>query len=158
MSKKTAGILLYRNRHPLTEVLLVHPGGPFWAGKDVGSWSIPKGLVEHGEDEYSGARREFREETGFDAPNGSAHDLGVFRQSTSKTLRVWAILGDCDPAKLVSNSFELEWPPRSGALRQFPEVDRGEWFDQGVATQRIVKGQRQVLEAFYGTLKAGVAS
>ena len=152
MSTTSAGILLFRTRNLFPQVLLVHPGGPFWARKDAGSWSVPKGFVEPGEDEFACARREFREETGFEVPNDNARDLGTFRQSSSKTIRIWAIQGDCDPRKLVSNTFELEWPPKSGQLRHFPEVDRGEWFDQTAAMLRIVKGQRQVIEAFYGAL------
>ena len=152
MSKTSAGILLYRTRRLLTEVLLVHPGGPFWAGKDVGSWSVPKGIVEFGEHEFECARREFREETGFEAPNESKRDLGTFRLSSSKTARVWALKGDLDAKNLVSNTFEIEWPPKSGEMRRFPEVDRGQWFDQSTAIARIVKGQRPILEAFYGSI------
>jgi predicted NUDIX family NTP pyrophosphohydrolase len=148
----SAGILLFRRRDSLAEVFLVHPGGPFWSGKDVGSWSIPKGVVEPGEDELACAYREFREETGFELPrNTSARDLGSFRQSGSKTIRAWAIEGDCDPARLISNSFELEWPPKSGQIRQFPEVDRGEWLAGPIAQQRITSGQRAILRAFYGS-------
>jgi predicted NUDIX family NTP pyrophosphohydrolase len=147
----SAGILLFRTRSALTEVFLVHPGGPFWAGKDRGAWSVPKGIVGAKEDEFAAAKREFLEETGFDiSGNAGAQDLGRFRQSSSKTLHVWAIEGDCEPDALKSNSFEIEWPPRSGFRRQFPEIDRGEWFEHVEAAQRITKGQRPVLEAFYG--------
>jgi predicted NUDIX family NTP pyrophosphohydrolase len=147
----SAGILLFRNRNSLTEVFLVHPGGPYWAKKDIGSWSVPKGIVGPGEDELACARREFREETGFDLTwSENARELGVFRQSSSKTIRVWAVEGDFDPVHLVSNSFEIEWPPKSGQRRQFPEIDRGEWFDQVAAEQRITKGQRPIIEVFYG--------
>jgi predicted NUDIX family NTP pyrophosphohydrolase len=146
----SAGILLFRNRNSLTEVFLVHPGGPYWAGKDIGSWSVPKGIVRPAEDELACARREFREETGFDISSENARDLGAFRQSSSKTIRVWAVEGDCNPVNLRSNSFEIEWPPKSGQSRRFPEIDRGEWFDQVGAEQRITKGQRPLIEAFYG--------
>ncbi len=146
----SAGLLLYRRRDPGAEVFLVHPGGPYWAKKDDGAWSVPKGLVDPHEDELTCARREFREETGFDA-NGRAreHDLGVFRQPSGKRLHIWAIEGDCDPAALCSNLFEMEWPPQSGRTRRFPEVDRGGWFDRTQALLKIVKGQRPVLERFY---------
>jgi predicted NUDIX family NTP pyrophosphohydrolase len=152
----TAGVLLYRTCSPLVEVLLVHPGGPYWAGKDIGAWSVPKGHVEPGEDEYQCALRELREETGFEThPVEEPRDLGVVRQSSSKMLRVWAIEEDWNPANLISNTFDMEWPPRSGRIRRFPEVDRAEWLDQAAATTRIVKGQRQVIEAFYISVGIG---
>jgi predicted NUDIX family NTP pyrophosphohydrolase len=147
----SAGILLFRNRNSMVEVFLVHPGGPFWSRKDIGAWSIPKGIVGPAENEFVCAHREFREETGFDISwSAEARDLGAFPQSRSKTIRVWAIRGDCDPADLVSNMFEVEWPPKSGQKREFPEIDRGEWLDQVTALQRITKGQRPIIEAFYG--------
>jgi predicted NUDIX family NTP pyrophosphohydrolase len=146
----SAGLLLYRRRDPGAEVFLIHPGGPYWAKKDDGAWSVPKGLVDPHEDELTCARREFREETGFDANGrGREHDLGVFRQPSGKRLHIWAIEGDCDPAALSSNLFEMEWPPKSGRTRQFPEVDRGGWFDRARALLKIVKGQRPILERFY---------
>jgi predicted NUDIX family NTP pyrophosphohydrolase len=147
----SAGLLLYRRRDPGAEVFLVHPGGPYWAKKDDGAWSVPKGLVDPHEDELTGARREFREETGFDANGrGREHDLGVFRQPSGKRLHIWAVEGDCDPAALSSNLFEMEWPPKSGRTQRFPEVDRGAWFDRAQALLKIVKGQRPILERFYG--------
>ena len=146
----SAGLLLYRRRDPGAEVFLVHPGGPYWAKKDDGAWSVPKGLVDPHEDELTGARREFREETGFDANGrGREHDLGVFRQPSGKRLHIWAVEGDCDPAALSSNLFEMEWPPKSGRTQRFPEVDRGAWFDRAQALLKIVKGQRPILERFY---------
>ena len=152
----SAGILLFRTRNALAEVFLVHPGGPFWAGKDLGTWSVPKGIVGAEEDELAAAKREFLEETGFDiSETADAQDLGRFRQSSAKTLHVWAIEGDCKPDAVKSNSVEIEWPPKSGVRRQFPEIDRGEWFDHVEAVQRITRGQRPVLEAFYGCLKSG---
>jgi len=146
----SAGLLLYRRREAGLEVFLVHPGGPYWAGKDEGAWSVPKGLVDPGEEELACARREFREETGFEAPRDSPeHDLGTFRQPSGKRLRVWAVEGDCDPAALKSNLFEMEWPPKSGRTAPFPEVDRGAWFDRAQTRLKIVSGQRPVLEEFY---------
>jgi predicted NUDIX family NTP pyrophosphohydrolase len=150
MPAVSAGLLLYRRRGSSPEVFLVHPGGPYWARKDDGAWSVPKGLVNPLEDELAGARREFKEETGFDAcPSGSEHDLGIFRQSSGKRLHVWAIEGDCNPADLASDLFEMEWPPKSGRTKQFPEVDRGAWFDRAQALLKIAKGQRPILEKFY---------
>ena len=149
----SAGILLYRRRDSGVEVFLVHPGGPYWARKDEGAWSVPKGLVDAGEDELACARREFREETGFDAPaGGREHDLGSFRQPSGKRVHVWAVEGDCNPADLKSNLFEMEWPPKSGRTARFPEVDRGGWFERTPALLKIVKGQRPVLEKFYSGL------
>jgi len=150
----STGLLLYRRRSSGAEVLLVHPGGPYWAKKDDGAWSVPKGIVEPHEDELAGARREFLEETGFavDA-SAEARDLGTFPQPSGKRLRIWAIEGDCNPAVLHSNLFELEWPPKSGRIAQFPEVDRGGWFDQEQALRKITKGQRAVIETFYVDLQ-----
>ena len=149
----SAGLLLYRRRGGNTQVFLVHPGGPYWSNKDDGAWSVPKGLVGPGEDELAGARREFREETGFDTATGACeHDLGTFLLPSGKRLHVWAVEGDCDPAELNSNLFEMEWPPKSGHLARFPEVDRGGWFDRPAALLKIVKGQRPVLEKFYSEL------
>lgn len=149
----SAGLLLYRRRDSGLQVLLVHPGGPYWAKKDDGSWSVPKGLVDAGEEELACARREFREETGFEAPlEAPAHDLGTFRLPSGKQLHVWAIEGDCDPAALSSNLFEMEWPPKSGRTASFPEVDRGGWFDRAQASVKIVSGQRPVLDKFYAEL------
>jgi predicted NUDIX family NTP pyrophosphohydrolase len=146
----SAGLLLYRRRGPRLEVFLVHPGGPYWARKDESAWSVPKGLVNAGEEELACARREFSEETGLDAPrSGGEHDLGTFRQPSGKRLHVWAIEGDCDPQALRSNLFEMEWPPKSGRLERFPEADRGEWFDREQALLKITSGQRSMLESFF---------
>jgi predicted NUDIX family NTP pyrophosphohydrolase len=153
MPPVSAGVLLYRGGPAAVEVFLVHPGGPFWARKDQGAWSVPKGLVNAGEDELACARREFREETGFDAGGaGTERDLGVFRQPSGKRLHVWAIEGDCDPAALSSNLFTMEWPPRSGHTAEFPEVDRGAWFGRAESLVRIASGQRPILEKFYAGL------
>ena len=144
----SAGILLHRRRGASVEIFLIHPGGPFWAKKDVGAWSVPKGLVDPNEDQLAAARREFKEETGFLA-SGPFRELGTFRQPSGKRLRVWAAEGDCDPAKLVSNEFEIEWPPRSGKRQKFPEADRGDWFNRADASTKIVKGQKPIIEKFY---------
>ena len=149
MSDRSAGILLYRRREESVEVFLVHPGGPFWARKDEGAWTVPKGLVENNEDPLLAAKREFEEETGFKPPKGPFKELGTFRQPGGKLVAMWAAEGDCDPAKLASNTFELEWPPRSGKKRTFPEVDRGAWFGRDAAAQKILKGQRPALDALF---------
>ena len=146
----SAGILLYRRRDSGLEVFLVHPGGPYWASKDEGAWSVPKGFVDAGEEDLACARREFKEETGFDVPGaGNERDLGTFQLTSGKRLHVWAVEGDCNPAELHSNLFEMEWPPKSGRTARFPEVDRGSWFDRMPALLKITKGQRPVLEKFY---------
>jgi predicted NUDIX family NTP pyrophosphohydrolase len=149
----SAGLLLYRLRAGHAEVFLVHPGGPYWAKKDHGAWSVPKGIVDPGEDELACAQREFKEETGFDVPmDGKEKDLGVWRQPSGKRLRVWAIERDCNPAELASNLFEMEWPPKSGRTERFPEVDRGAWFDRARALSKIASGQRPILEKFFAEL------
>jgi predicted NUDIX family NTP pyrophosphohydrolase len=146
----SAGLLLYRRAAPQVEVFLIHPGGPYWTNKDDGAWSVPKGLVDAHEDELACARREFTEETGFEAGGrGQERDLGIFRQPSGKRLHIWAIEGDCDPAKLTSNLFEMEWPPKSGRRAQFPEADRGAWFYPTEALLKITTGQRPLLEKFY---------
>ncbi|HSY05273.1 MAG TPA: NUDIX domain-containing protein [Steroidobacteraceae bacterium] len=150
MPATSAGLLLYRRADPQVQVFLIHPGGPYWTNKDDGAWSVPKGFVDAHEDELACARREFTEETGFDAGGrGQERDLGIFPQPSGKRLHVWAIEGDCDPAKLTSNLFEMEWPPKSGRSAQFPEADRGAWFDPERALAKITRGQRPVLEKFY---------
>jgi predicted NUDIX family NTP pyrophosphohydrolase len=150
MPIESAGLLLYRKRSRL-EVFLIHMGGPFWASRDEAAWSIPKGVIGRGEKPLAAARREFQEETGFVA-QGDFLPLGSFRQNASKNLTVWAVEGDCDPARLTSTLFSMVWPPRSGRLQQFPEADRGAWFDRKTALEKIVKGQRPVVEAFYGKI------
>ena len=146
MPQRSAGILLFRRRRGAIEVLLAHPGGPFWAKKDEGAWSIPKGVYEPGEDGLAAAKREFAEETG--APTeGEAVALGAFRQSSAKTVDVWAIEGEFDPARLKSNTFTLEWPPRSGRRCEVPEIDRVQWFALDEASRKMLKGQRPILQA-----------
>src|SRR5262245_6345805 len=153
MPQRSAGILLYRRRRSGIEVLLAHPGGPFWAKKDDGVWSVPKGIYEQGEDPLAAARREFAEETGA-RPEGEAIALGAFHQSSAKTVEVWAVEGDFEPANLASNTFTMEWPPWSGRMATFPEVDRAAWFAPAEAETKILKGQRPVLEALLRYLKA----
>jgi predicted NUDIX family NTP pyrophosphohydrolase len=154
MPQRSAGILLFRRPQDGVEVLLVHPGGPFWAKKDEGAWSIPKGVMGPGEDGLTAARREFAEETGAPA-TGEAMALGIFRQSAAKTVEAWAIEGDFDPAGLKSNTFDMEWPPRSGRRIEVPEVDRAQWFTPGLAHAKMLNGQRPILEALLRHLAAG---
>lgn len=144
-AKRSAGILLFR-RTPELAVLLVHPGGPFWANKDVGAWSIPKGEHDDAEDALACARREFEEETGTRPSEGELEDLGTVRQKSGKMVHAWALEGDLDAAAVRSNSFELEWPPRSGRTREFPEIDRAEWFALDAARERINPAQAAFLE------------
>lgn len=151
MPQTSAALLLYRQGRDGLEVLLVHPGGPFWARKDEGAWSIPKGLHEPGEDPAEAAGREFAEETGF-APPGTMLSLGTFRQSSAKQVEAFALEGDFDPAALRSNTFAIEWPPRSGRLQAFPEADRAEWFTPEAARRKLVKGQVQILDVLVARL------
>jgi predicted NUDIX family NTP pyrophosphohydrolase len=147
---ESAGLLLYRKRRAL-QVFLIHMGGPFWAKKDAAAWSIPKGVIGVQEEPLAAAMREFQEETGF-AVTGPVLALGRFRQNSSKNLSVWAMEGDVDPDHLTSTLFTMEWPPKSGRMQQFPEADRGGWFARAAALEKIVKGQRVVLEAFYAKM------
>jgi predicted NUDIX family NTP pyrophosphohydrolase len=150
MPKSSAGILLYR-RKPTLEVFLIHPGGPFWAKKDA--WSIPKGEYESGEEPLAAARREFEEETG--APiDGDFVALGRIRQPSGKQVMAWAIEGDFDPAKLVSNTCLVEWPPRSGKEIEIPEADRGAWFSVDAARKKIFRGQGTLLDRLEAHLEA----
>jgi predicted NUDIX family NTP pyrophosphohydrolase len=145
MGKKAAGILLYRRKGSSTEVFLIHPGGPFWANKDDGSWSIPKGELSENEDPLVEAQREFQEETGF-ALQGPFVPIGSVKQSNGKVVQGWACEGDLDASAIHSNSFRLEWPPRSGKYQDFPEADRAEWFSLAVARKKILKPQLKFLE------------
>jgi predicted NUDIX family NTP pyrophosphohydrolase len=153
MPRKSAGILLHRNGARGREVLLVHPGGPFWARKEQGAWSIPKGEYDPGEEPLAAAKREFEEELGTAAPDGEAHDLGEVRQRSGKLVRAWALEGDLDPAQITSNTCKLEWPPRSGKLIDIPEVDRGEWFALDQAKEKINPAQQALLDRLSETLK-----
>jgi len=131
---------MFRRRNSRLQVLLVHPGGPFWKNKDAGAWSIPKGECGEGEDPLDAAKREFEEETGI-KPDGQFITLGEVKQSGGKIISAWAFEGDCSTAEIRSNMFSLEWPPKSGHMRDFPEVDRADWFDLNEARTRILKGQ-----------------
>lgn len=146
MAKKSAGLLMYRHRQNGLEVLLVHPGGPYWVKKDWRAWSIPKGEIDPGEDAFAAARREFEEETGL-IPEGAFWSLETIRQANGKLVMAWAFEGDWNPEELKSNTFEIEWPPRSGQMQQFPEADRAAWFELEEAKQRIIRGQVAFLEA-----------
>jgi predicted NUDIX family NTP pyrophosphohydrolase len=144
MPKKSAGILWYRIQNNGMEVFLVHPGGPFWRNKDVGTWSIPKGEFEEGEDPLQAAKREMKEETGIDANRVCTSlfiELKPVRQKSGKIIYAWTAQGDFNASELTSNSFELEWPPKSGKNATFPEVDKGEWFTIGEAKKRILSYQ-----------------
>jgi predicted NUDIX family NTP pyrophosphohydrolase len=145
MSKLAAGLLLFRRKPAGLEVLLVHPGGPFWARRDLGVWSLPKGEVAPGEDPLSAARREFREETGLE-PSGTLFPLGQVKQPSGKVVRAWALEGDFDPNALKSNTFVMEWPKGSGQMREFPEVDRAAWFDLAEARLYILAAQAPLLD------------
>jgi predicted NUDIX family NTP pyrophosphohydrolase len=146
MPPLSAGLLLYRRHVDRLEVLLVHPGGPFNAGRDAGIWSIPKGLVEPGEDDLAAALREFEEETGL-RPDGPFHPLPAARYASGKLVLAWAVEGDCDPAAIISNTFEIEWPPRSGRRQSFAEVDRAAFFDIDEARRMILPAQEPLLDA-----------
>ena len=141
----SAGLLLYRIRHAAIEVLLVHPGGPYWKTKDDGAWSIPKGEFSPAEDPLVAARREFFEETGV-AIEGDLRALKPIQQPGGKIVHAWAVEGDLDPTTIVSNTFEIGWPPRSGRLQSFPEIDRAAWFALPEATRKILRGQVPLLE------------
>ena len=144
--RQSSGILLHRLRGGELEVLLVHPGGPFWARRDAGAWSIPKGEHELDEESLAAARREFQEELGSAPPDGPIVDLGEVRQKGGKLVHAWSLEGDLDPERIVSNTFELEWPPRSGRSIDVPEVDRAEWFTLADARERINEAQVTLLE------------
>ena len=146
MPAPSAGILLYRRGGRQLEVLLVHPGGPLWSRRDAGVWSIPKGEYEDGEDPATAARREYAEEIGSPVPEGDPLDLGEIRQRSGKLVRAWAVPGDLDASAIRSNTFALEWPPRSGRMSQFPEVDRAQWFTLEAARKRINPAQIPLLE------------
>ncbi len=152
MAKKSAGLLMYRRRHGGLEVFLVHPGGPFWAKKDEGSWSIPKGEYSPGEEPLEVAKREFHEETGYQA-TGEFIPLTPRKQPSGKVISAWALEGDCDAASIKSNTFSMEWPPHSGKQQEFPEVDRAGWFTIPTAKGKILKGQVAFLDELIEILK-----
>ena len=144
MAKQSAGLLMFRVQRGQLEVFLAHLGGPFWAGKDHGAWSIPKGEISEGEDLLDAAQREFAEETGCRATDPFI-PLTPVTQRGGKRVHAWAVEGDCDPAQLRSNTFSIEWPPKSGRRQEFPEVDRAEWFTITVALEKILSGQRELI-------------
>lgn len=146
MPKQSAGILLYRMPAGVLEVLLVHPGGPFWAKKDAGAWSIPKGEYGEGDDPLEAARRELAEETGIVLGDARLSELGSVTQRAGKVVTAWAAEGDFDPATLRSNTFSMEWPPRSGRQQDFPEVDRAEWLALDAAREKLLEAQRPFLD------------
>jgi predicted NUDIX family NTP pyrophosphohydrolase len=156
MTKHSAGLLMYRRRNSKLEVFLVHPGGPFWAKKDLGAWSIPKGEYLDDELPLVAAQREFEEETGF-ASNGPFLELGEVKQTGGKIVTAWAFEGDCDPQELRSNTFTLEWPPRSGRKIEVPEVDRAAWYSIDEAHSRLLASQQpfldRLIEKVFGTPK-----
>ena len=154
MAKVSAGILLYRRQGGVLQVFLVHPGGPLWAKKDLGAWSIPKGEIDPGEDALSAARREFEEETGFPV-SGNFIPLSPVRLKSGKVVHAWAVEGDCDPEVIRSNTFSMEWPPRSGRQQEFPEIDRALWFGLKEAKGKINKGQVPLLEELGRYINAG---
>jgi predicted NUDIX family NTP pyrophosphohydrolase len=143
---------MYRRRNSSLEVFLVHPGGPFWSKKDLGAWSVPKGECLAGEEPLDVAKREFEEETGF-SPKGNFIELGDLKQPGGKIVNAWAFEGDCDPKKLKSNTFMLEWPPRSGCQIEVPEVDRGCWYSIEEARLRLLPGQRAFLDRLLETVR-----
>ena len=156
MPATSAGLLLYRATTASgLEVLLVHPGGPFWARRDFGAWSIPKGEVGEGEDLLAAARREFHEETGFSA-EGPVIPLGAIRQAGGKTVHAWAVRGDADPRQMRSNTFEIEWPRGSGRRRAFPEMDKAAWFGLVGARERIAPAQVAFLDRLVAALQAAI--
>jgi predicted NUDIX family NTP pyrophosphohydrolase len=142
----SAGLLMYRRRPGLVEVLLAHPGGPFWSRRDEASWTLPKGEIDPGEEPLAAARREFEEETGF-AGTPPFQLLGELRQKSGKRITAWAFEGNCDPAALKSNLFEVEWPPRSGRRQAFPEIDRLAWFSLEQARHKLIAGQAPFIDS-----------
>jgi predicted NUDIX family NTP pyrophosphohydrolase len=153
MATRSAGILLHRDGIGGIEVLLVHPGGPFWARKDLGAWSIPKGEVDEGEDPRACALREFAEETGTRLPETALDDLGSVKLKSGKLVLAFAVSGDLDAATVRSNTFELEWPPRSGRRRQFPEIDRAEWFGLDDARAKLNPAQSELVDRLAALLE-----
>jgi predicted NUDIX family NTP pyrophosphohydrolase len=150
-NKLSAGLLMYRVRDGRVQVLLGHPGGPFFRNKDQGAWSIPKGEIEPDEDPLAAAAREFEEETGL-VPEGPFLALNSIRQKGGKTIRAWAFAGDCDPAAIASNTFTMEWPPRSGRQAEFPEIDRAEFFELDAAREKLNPAQAALIDELEGVL------
>lgn len=146
MPRTSAGLIVHRRQPGLLEVLLVHPGGPFWRNRDLGAWSIPKGEYDVGENPEAAARREFEEELGVPPPKSAPRLLGEIVQAGGKRVVAFAVEGDLDVSTIESNGFEMEWPPRSGRRLSFPEVDRAEWFSLATAQEKIIPGQRPLLD------------
>jgi predicted NUDIX family NTP pyrophosphohydrolase len=157
MTKKSAGLLFFRVRKDFLEVLLVHPGGPFWKKKDAGVWTIPKGEIETGEMPLGAAIREVNEETGIKA-EGNFIELTPVKQKSGKEVYAWAVEGDIDPADIRSNSFEMEWPPRSGIKKSFPEIDKAAWFTLQDAEIKIIEGQLPLMKELETLLRSGSMS
>lgn len=155
LAAHSAGLLLHRTRDGKTQVLLVHPGGPFWQKRDEGAWSIPKGEIETGEQPLDVARREFNEELGLPPPDGELRPLGSIRQAGGKVVHAWALAADFDAARIVSGSFTIEWPPRSGRTQQFPEIDRAGWFDLDEARRKMLPAQATLLDRIEQKTSAG---
>ncbi|MCZ2830735.1 NUDIX domain-containing protein [Modestobacter sp. VKM Ac-2986] len=153
-TRKAAGILLYRFTGGVLEVLVGHMGGPFWARRDAGAWSIPKGESLPGEELLDVARREFAEEMGSPVPAGELLELGELRTSSSKLVTIWAVQGDLDATATRSNTFQLEWPPRSGRVQEYPEIDRSAWLPVEQAREKLVKGQAPFLDRLLAALAA----
>lgn len=154
MAKKSAGLLMYRLLDGELQVLLGHPGGPFWRNRDEGAWSIPKGEILESEDPLEAAKREFREETGIH-PDGPFIELSPIRQRGGKTVRAWAFEGDCDPSAIESEAFEMEWPPNSGRMQEFPEIDEARFFELDEAKRKINPAQVALLEELASRLDSG---
>jgi predicted NUDIX family NTP pyrophosphohydrolase len=154
MPKLSAGLLLYRIHHGSVEVLIGHPGGPFWAKKDEGAWSIPKGEYSEGEDPWDAARREFAEELGKPAPDGPRVDFPPLKQPSGKVITAFAVLGDLDLTGTVSNTFTLEWPKGTGRINEYPEIDRVEWLPVEEARSKLLKGQRPLLDHLMDAVEA----
>ena len=152
MPKKSAGILLYRMRNKALELFLVHPGGPFWAKKDDGAWSIPKGEFDDDEEPLAAAKREFEEETGIKI-SGEFIQLNPIKQKSGKIVYAWAVEGNIDPEKIKSNSFEIEWPPKSGKMKTFPEIDKAAWFNLSDALTKINAGQLSLIKELENRLQ-----
>lgn len=153
MARRSAGILMYKLDGQNLKVLLVHPGGPFWAKKDLGSWSVPKGEYAEGEDPRAAAIREFAEETGSVINADDLLPLGEIKQRGGKVVTAWALGGELDAAELVSNTFEMEWPPKSGKIQRFPEVDRADWFEPELARQKLVSSQSELIDRLVEKLR-----
>ena len=155
MSALSAGILVYRRRGRKTEVLIAHPGGPFFSGKQRGAWSIPKGLVDPGEDVEAAALREWEEETGCDLPDARWFDLGDTQLRSGKRVRAWAVEGEVDPTQLRANTFTMEWPPRTGRLSEFPEIDELRWVSRTTAASLLNPAQVIFVERLFKILALG---